>query len=71
MPQSWNSTICDETSFTQEDLYPGFLDIINHTILRSLWLPTFLLTMPDGLIELVSKWFKSIPCLKLKAKLPI
>ena len=70
MPQSWNSTICDETSFTQEDLYPGFLDIINHTILRSLWLPTFLLTMPDGLIELVSKWFKSIPCLKLKAKLP-
>ena len=64
MPPIWNSTICDGLMFTQEDLYPGVLDIINHTISRSFWLPTFLLTMPDGLIELILKCFISIRCLK-------
>ena len=70
MLPGWNDTICNEFTFTQEDLYPGFIEIINHTILRSLWIPTFLLTMPVGLIELISKCLKSkrYRCLRSRRK---
>ena len=55
MPNNWSLTDCQNSSFDQGRFYPGFLDVINHILLRSVWIPTFLLTFPDGLIDLVKK----------------
>ena len=64
MPNNWSYTDCQNSSFDQVHIYPGFLDVINHILLRSVWIPTFLLTIPDGLIDLVKKKFKK--CLSQK-----
>ena len=67
MPGDWNLIECQKSfdhSFDQNDIYPGFLDVINHILSRSLWIPTFILTFPDGVINLVKKKFKK--CCKSK-----
>ena len=66
MNHEFDRQFCEESSFANDDLYPGFLNIINNILTRSLWLPTFLLTLPDGLLDLISEYFKR--CFKVKRK---